>query len=352
MVYSVILAIMRRFNLILFGVLILSSVGFGLAQLEEIRNLRQSLSALDQERSALKKRLWDLQKRNGELEGRLTRASSTPTLVNAAGEPAGGLPPGGDSAASQPPRGRFDNGRFASIMASPEVQKLMAMQQKGALDGRYASLFKQLQLSPADLEKFKNLLVEKQASVMDVLATARADGLTGPDSRDQVRQLVQDAQAEVENNIRSTLGDAAYAQYQNFETTAPQRNVVSQLEQRLSYSTTPLTDTQSAQLVQILSQTAPPSGSNTGSGGMVSLLGGAFRGGGGLLPGGNSPITSDAISQAQSILSAQQLAALQTLQQEQQASAQLRQQLRAGFGGQTQGTAAAGATSPPRPGGP
>ncbi|MEO6994373.1 MAG: hypothetical protein ABI273_12135, partial [Lacunisphaera sp.] len=199
-------------------------------------------------------------------------------------------------------------------------------------------LFKQLQLSPADLEKFKSLLVEKQSAVMDVMAAARTEGLSGRDDRDQIKQLVQDAQNEVDDTIKSTLGDAAYAQYQTYEATQPQRAVVSQLEQRLSYSPEPLTDAQSQQLVQILaesSQAKGNSGQNGRIGGFAMIAGG--MGGPNPMFGGSS-ITPEAITQAQSVLSSQQMTALQGLQQEQQASAQLRQQMRATFQNQTPAT--------------
>lgn len=348
--------IMNRLLLTLLAVLILGSAGFGLAQIDQIKKLKQNLAALNEERSALQKRIWDLQKRNGELENRLARTADGIAPGLAEGDPAGDFPGGNDPGAAGPrQRGGFNGGRFAAILASPEVQKLMAVQQKAGLDSHYASLFKQLNLSPADLEKFKNLLVEKQSAVMDVMAAARAEGLTGRENRDQIRQLVQNAQTEVDNTIRSTLGDAAYAQYQNYEATVPQRNVVSQLDQRLSYSSTPLTDTQSAQLVQILAETAPQK-SNTDRGNatspMVQMLGGAARGGPvGALVGGSAPITNDAITRAQGVLAPQQLSALQGLQQEQQAAAQLRQQLRANAQNRPQATPAP-AGSPPKPTGP
>ncbi len=350
---------MNRLFLIILAVLILGSAGFGLAQLDEIRKLKQNLAALDQERSALQKRIWDLQKQNRELESHIPWSASTAASPIVSGSPAGDPRAGNEATTAGPrPGGRNDAGRFGAMLASPEVQKLMAIQQKSALDGRYASLFKQMQLNPADLDKFKNLLVEKQSAVMDVISATRAEGLTGPNSREQIQQLVQNAQAEVDTNIRSTLGEAAFAQYQNYEATVPERNVVSQLEQRLSYSATPLTDAQSAQLVQILAQTAPQNsntGSNTGGGGLGQLFAGVARGGpAAIFTGGGAPITTDAIASAQSVLSAQQLSALQGLQQEQQASAQLRQQMRANFGGPTPSatTPATGTAAPPRPSGP
>ena len=335
---------MHRFLLLILAVLALGAAGFGLAQLEEARNSKLSLAAIVQERTALQKRIWDLQKKIGELESRLARTDRPAATALETDGP--GESPSENGPASDWPRvrGRNDGGRFGALLANPEVQRLMAAQQKAGLDGRYSDLFKRLQLSPADLEKFKNLLVEKQAAMMDVLAATRAEGLTGPGNRDQVRQLVQDAQAEVDNTIRATLGDAGFVAYQSYEATVPERTVVSQLEQRLSYSATPLTDAQSAQMVQILAQTAPAGSANRAAGIAQLIPGGGPRAG----VAGGTPITSDAITLAQSVLSAQQLSALQALQQEQQANALLQQQLRASFG---RSSGATGAT-PTRTTGP
>ena len=329
---------MNRLPLIILGLIVLASAGFGVYQLDQVQKLARNASAWESERAALQKKIWDLQRQNGELERRRAgpAAGSLATNDNGPGARDEGRPNGGAGPGDGAFRSRIDGGRFGAMLANPEMQKLMAVQQKGALDNRYSPLFKQLNLSPADLEKFKNLLVEKQTAVMDVMAAARSEGLTGRENRDQIRELVQNAQNDVDTTIKATLGDAAYSQYQNFETTQPQRAVVSQLEQRLSYSSTPLSDTQSQQLVQILAATSPThdngSGRNGGFGGaMVALA----PGGGGTFFGGPT-ITADTINQAQGVLSAQQLSALQSLQQEQQAAAQLRQQMRANFQNQAQ----------------
>jgi len=341
-------SLMNRAPLIILGVLVVGSAGFGLYQLDQVRKLNQNAAAWDNERAALQKRIRELQQRNGEPErpaSALPRAEAGPLVEGARGpRPRASEPvPGGDTPAARF-RGRPDNNRLGAMMASPEMQKLMAVQQKSALDGHYAALFKQLQLSPADLEKFKNLLVDKQASVMDVMAAARSEGLGGREDRDQVRQLVQDARAEVDDNIRSVLGDAAYAQYQNFEATQPQRSVVNQLEQRLSYSPTPLTDSQSRQLVQILADTSAAAAGQAGQ--MMATA--TFM----PVPGGRAggvTITDDAITRAQGILSAQQVSAMQALQQEQQAGALLMKQMRSNFQGPTP---ASGTNSPARTAGP
>ena len=242
-------------------------------------------------------------------------------------------------------RGGGGPARFMALMDNPEAQRLMAIQQKAGLDSRYASLFRALNLSPADLEKFKNLLVERQTTVMDAMNAARAQGLTGPENRDALRQVVASAQAEVDANIRSTLGDAAFAQYQTYEQTLPERNVVTQLQQRLSYSTTPLTDDQSNQIIALLAANAPQRAQGSGpSNAAVSAATnpggpGSFRGGGGV------PITDAVIAGSQGILNSTQLAALTQLQQEQQAQARLRAQMNASR--QPAATANGGPTAAP-----
>ena len=43
------------------GALLLGAVAFGVAQLAEAKKLRASLAAPDQERTELRKRIWELQ---------------------------------------------------------------------------------------------------------------------------------------------------------------------------------------------------------------------------------------------------------------------------------------------------
>ncbi len=235
-------------------------------------------------------------------------------------------------------------------MNSPEVQQLMAIQQKAALDGRYAALFRRLNLSPAALEQLKQLLVEKQAVVMDVMTAARSQGMGGRNNRDEIRQVVASTQAEVEASIRAAIGDAAYEQYRNYEVTLPQRGLVDQLSQRLSYSNSPLGDAQAEQMVRILAATAPNGqAGNAGNAGAVLMPMVINSGRGGtanVVMGGSVAITDAAIAQARGVLTPQQVSALETLQQEQRAAAALMEQMRTNRQNQR-----AGAAVPASPGG-
>jgi hypothetical protein len=243
---------------------------------------------------------------------------------------------------TQPPRGRFGNMR--AMMNDPNLIKLMALQQKARLDSTYAPLFKQLtqqlNISPAQLAAFQNLLVQKQSAARDAVQAARDQGLNPATDRDEIAQLVAQSNDEIDQQIQSTLGPQAYAQYQGYEQTLPERNTVTQLQQGLSYTSSPLTDAQSQQLIQLLAANAPQSNSNPTS--LRALFGG----------GGNTPITDADIAQASGFLSPDQVAALQQQQTTQKAAADLARSLRNAAQGNAPAPAGAAPTTGAQAGGP
>jgi hypothetical protein len=278
-------------------------------------------------RAALQEKDLDAQLHQREFDTKLATLQAKAKAKAAASEEADSQ----NSADDQRQRGRFGNMR--DMMNDPNFIKLMALQQKARLDSTYAPLFKQLtqqlNISPAQLAAFQNLLVQKQAAARDVVQAARDQGLSPGTDRDEIAQLVAQSNDEIDQQIQSTLGAQAYAQYQGYEQTLPERNTVNQIQQGLSYTSAPLTDAQSQQLIQLLASNAPQNNSNPTS--LRALFGG----------GGNTPITDADIAQASTFLSPDQVAALQQQQATQQAQADLARALRtAAQGG---GTAPAGA---------
>lgn len=334
----------------LLAVLALATVGGALLawkQYGELIELRAA--ALDRSaREDFQKRIADLEKQNRELQDRLGSrgrrglgGESGMASAGDTGEGQGG--PGG-------PRGRFGDGRgpdaaMRELMAKPEVQALMAQQQKAAVEGRYAALFKSLNLTPEQAEKLKTLLADRMNTGRDVAEAARAQGIDPRENRETFTKLLTDAQTTLDNSIKSVIGDQGYSQLQAYEQTMPQRNVVEQLQRQLAYSDSPLTAQQSEQLVQILSANAAPrtatdatqagvavrapdfvfsAGGGPGMGGPA----GAIMIGGGPGGGSSATITANAVAQAQTILNASQVSALQQLQQQQATQQQLQQVIR------------------------
>lgn len=298
--------------------------------------------------AALRQRLADAEKRQRTLEA-LTAMNAE--AKDGAAQSAVAEKPANTNPGSGRGRGRGGppSAEMQAVMERPELQRLQALQQKAALDGRYGALFKTLNLSDEKLATFKSLLAEKEATMMDTMRAAREQGLDPRSDPEGFKKLVAATQAETNSAIKAAIGDTAYAAYEQYQATQPQRAVVSQLQQSLSYTNSPLTTAQADQLVQVLAATtATPT---TGTGGTpVEGVGGGGRGGpmgvgGG--PGGGSSvvITTETVTAAQTVLTSTQLQALQDLQALQLAQQQAQKIMReAGVGGPPPPTSTRGTT--------
>ncbi|MFA6286928.1 MAG: hypothetical protein WC661_06030 [Opitutaceae bacterium] len=284
---------------------------------------------------------WRQNQRLNSLQAELLAAKTAPSPRKAAARPQPSVATVADTktatdaavaSADAPPspqaRQQRNNNRpnLTALMANPEFAKAWNIERRSQLDNRYAGLFKQLNLSASQLESFKNLLVERDSAAMDVYAAARDKGIDPRADRDAINKLVAESQADVDQSIKAALGDTGYQQYQNYQTTQPQRAVVSQLEQRLSYSATPLTSTQSSFLVQALSTQSTDAAATA-----IDQSGGP--GGPGSRGGNTVAITDAVIQQAQSVLTPDQVTALKDLQAQQQAQQKMSQIFRTNNGG-------------------
>lgn len=247
-----------------------------------------------------------------------TTTAANPTEI----APSGDSPTAPTAARTGTPPPMRPSAELIGMMEMPEVQQLMDLRSRGQLDSRYAALFKSLRLPPEQLKAFQALLLDKQNTMRDVMTAMRNQGFTpSRESAEQMRTLVQEANAEIDNQIRATLGETAFSQYQNFERTEPQRATVERIQQRLSYTSQPLTEQQSASLVNILVQNTPALSQTTSTALRRSTPGSM----------GSAPLTEQVMVQARTILAPDQMAALQELQLEQEAQAQLTRRARENF---------------------
>ena len=394
---------MKSTQPILIALLAVTTIGgatLAWRQYGELVELRAAAMNRD-ERADMQRRIWDLEKMNRELQDRL--AARRPSL-DAGEERVAGQEIESERRPGER-EGRGGRGDFRGrggdpmqqaaaireLMNKPEVQAMMNLQQKAAIEARYAALFQTLNLSPDQAEKLKTLLAERGSTRMDVMAAATAQGIDPRENPEAYRKLFTDAQNEINASIKSVLGDSGYAQLQNYEQTLPQRALVTDLQQRLSYTNTPLSNSQAEALVQILAANQPTRSTSAGPGGpptdmmQVQIMRGPGPGGPGGPPGRGGdfvsiggpglgpilggmdgmrgptvPVTSAAVTQAQSVLAPTQLAALQQIQQQQQAQQQLQQMVREtlsnststpGGGRPSSGSTAPGGTTPARKGG-
>ncbi len=290
-------------------------------QYRKLRELQSTSTLASTERADWQKRVWDAEKR---------AAAPLPSDSSSGADPTMTAPPARLDGA----RGGAGRGNpMTALLNNPDFTRAMALQQKAALDGRYAGLFRRLKLAGPELDRLKDLLVERQSVAMDVMTAAREQGLDGRNGREQLQLLMQETEAGVNTDIQSLLGAEGFSAFQKYEQTQPQRNVVDQLETRLSYGSVPLTSVQADQMVQILAATSPAN-AGRGTAGTLSFVAAAGRGGAGiaqvanLAVGGTAAVTDAAITQAQGVLAPAQVEALRQIQVEQQAQRQMAESLR------------------------
>jgi hypothetical protein len=302
----------KNLIIVFLALAVIGTAALAWQQYQELIGLRAAALQGD-ERAALQKTAWDAQKRIAQLEREATARDEAAKAGNSAGE--SGKDANQNRAVNSMASGMAS---MMKMLDNPDVQRLMAMQQKAQLNARYAALFKSLHLGTDQLAQFKNLLVEKQMVNTDVMIAATQQGINPMQNPKEFRDMMQATQSDIDTKIKSTLGDDGYTQFQNYQQTQGQRNVVTQLEQSLSYTDTPLTGAQSDQMLQILGQTSP-----TNVSGAQIVMAGPGGGAGPMGSGAGSRITDATIASAQGVLSPPQVQALQEIQQQQAAAQQL-----------------------------
>lgn len=257
----------------------------------------------------------------------------TPPAANSAPDESAGARDAVDEFAAPPARATRARPAPASPLArlleNPEFFQALALHRQATLDARFAGLFRRLDLGADELAALKRLLAEKENVALDVVAVSEAQP-DEPLPTETLRASVTAARAHVEDAIRDSLGAERYNVYRDYVQTLPQRTVVAQLEQRLSYSPTPLSPTQSESLVRILVANAP-SASATEAPHRSTVVVDATTPVAAALTEGRTPVAvvnNEVLNQAQTLLTPNQVGALREIQTEQQASARALQLIR------------------------
>lgn len=297
---------MKNFPLLLLGVLAVAAGVFAFRSQRELSDLRRAAEAATVREAAQRDEKKQWQKTTEETARRIADLEKELAAVRSRGA-SGENSPGGSTgvAPSAPAPGADLLTSAMSLLDNPDMQRTMAARQRAALNARYGALFKSLHLDAATLAQFKDLLVEKQMVSSDVLSVVAKQGLNPLQNRQEVARLMASAQTEIDGKIKNLLGDDGYGEFQNYQRTQPQRALVTQLEQNLSFTDAPLTAAQSEQLVQVLSASTPPRPPNA----PVSTR-------------TTARISDEMIERASSVLSPVQLQALQEIRQQQQQAQQ------------------------------
>lgn len=122
---------------------------------------------------------------------------------------------------------------IASIMKNPGMKEMIRAQQKGQIEMMYGPLLKCLQLSDADLEKFKGLLLDRQMALVDSSMDMMNSGAT-PEEKKAAADRIKEMTAAYDAQAKELLGDENYAIYKSFEETQAERMQVTMFKGSLT----------------------------------------------------------------------------------------------------------------------
>jgi hypothetical protein len=117
------------------------------------------------------------------------------------------------------------------------------------LDISYADIFKELNLSPEKLDKFKDLLTDYQMAQSDI--SIDASGASTDEEKAAIRKRIEDVYKQSETKAKELLGDTDYEKFYEYKERSNARGDVTGFKGTLSADET-LTSDQEKELVEIL----------------------------------------------------------------------------------------------------
>jgi len=181
---------------------------------------------------------------------------------------------------------------------------------RSRLDLYYGPLFKNLNLQADRLERFKDLLIEKELVVNDMREAIMDNGqVSHAEWKKIYKQLEDKFLPEADGKIKAFLTPPEYAQFVDYSEDLSQWTTVNEVARALQPGGTPLTDEQANLLVVLFRRGSPKST-------FIDYMDMRFMAGGFELPPKYDQITASTIEKARGILSPAQVDALRNVQEQ------------------------------------
>jgi len=141
---------------------------------------------------------------------------------------------------------------FKALAKNPAFEAAVISNYRASLRPMFAALYQQLGLTPAQVQRFEDVLTDLKRANFDVAASAVDQGMTPNDPA--LKDLYSTNLTEAVTDLQGIATAQQVADYaKNYQKTKPGRDVVSQLATPLAYTDTPLTPQQSALMIQLIS---------------------------------------------------------------------------------------------------
>jgi len=233
------------------------AIGFSIYEFNMLRREREAAAAMRAELQTMQQRAAAADRQSVALRSELEAARAAKSVLGfkptLAGAPAQAPAP-----AVTAPANRSGEDFYLGSMTREQAR----INKGKNLDTALATLYRDLNLTPAQREQFKNLMLETEEANQGLFPKAVADARARNPNFDradqyEIAQAVW-AQTEVDQQaaVRQALGEPAAQALQNYQATGPMRYVVKQLAGNLFNSEAPLQPAQADQLIEIMARNA------------------------------------------------------------------------------------------------
>ena len=144
---------------------------------------------------------------------------------------------------------------FLEWMEDPKVQALWFAKERADLATSYGPFFREHRLSPAQIDRLSDLIVQSRAHTHDMSELNRLKGLSFNDSAMVAQRNSGDA--EMRAGVTALLGESGYAELKDYARALEVRTYVGKLAGRAAVEGVPLNLEQANALVRALASTCP-----------------------------------------------------------------------------------------------
>jgi RNA polymerase sigma factor (sigma-70 family) len=243
------------------GTMVLVAGGTAVYEHREARQAEAALIGLSRDKADLQSQLVKKETQIREAEARAATWAKTTTEAGSGmnnGVPVSANKTG--AAAKAVPASSLA-GKMDILYSNPEYVQLDLQRSELEMRLQYRPLYRKLGLSEEQIHEFESLMIEQQQSMLDLLAAARAKGVSVNDPALQQLRMNDSAQATVPAKLQALLGPEGFEAYNKFTSLSAgtARASVDSLAMRLYSTTTPLTPEQADKLIMVIAgNTAKP----------------------------------------------------------------------------------------------
>ena len=220
---------------------------------QQIGELRAAQQLTEQQRQELSSQAEDLA---AQLRARQLAAA---TIAAPAPAPST-LPPAPGPAKPDSEVGGF-GGMVSKMMQDPDTRKLIRDQQRMMMDQLYVPLVKQMGLTPDEAAKFKDLLADNMMKGAEKASSMFGD-LASSNRTEMLNSLAAE-QKSFDEQVKTFLGEARYAQYKEYQETVGERTMLNQFKLQVG-SDYNLTDPQTEALLTFMKEEKKSVAASTG----------------------------------------------------------------------------------------